>query len=55
MVGDRLNTDILMGLNGQIITLMVLTGVSKKDDVEKSDIKPHFILDYFGQLFELCQ
>lgn len=37
MVGDRLNTDIQLGINAGLRTLLVLTGVSKLSDVEANE------------------
>ncbi|KAH9817874.1 HAD-like domain-containing protein [Melampsora americana] len=55
MVGDRLDTDILFGINGQLSTLLVLTGVVKKAEVEKSDAKiiPEFVIESLGDFATL--
>jgi 4-nitrophenyl phosphatase len=45
LVGDRLETDIAMGKRAGMKTALVLTGSSKREDVEKSDIKPDYVLD----------
>eukprot|EP00824_Muranothrix_gubernata_P010825 TRINITY_DN23928_c0_g1_i1.p1 TRINITY_DN23928_c0_g1~~TRINITY_DN23928_c0_g1_i1.p1 ORF type:complete len:330 (-),score=62.93 TRINITY_DN23928_c0_g1_i1:79-972(-) len=45
MVGDRLDTDILFGIEGGVKTLLVLTGVSSREEVEAKDntIHPNYI------------
>jgi len=44
-VGDRLETDILFGNRAGISTALVLTGVSKRGDIEKSEAKPTYVFD----------
>ncbi|VVC03884.1 Pyrophosphatase PpaX [Candidatus Bilamarchaeum dharawalense] len=48
MVGDRLETDIAFGKKAGIKTALVLTGVSKKEDVKK--IKPDYIFKSIADL-----
>ncbi|RKF59595.1 4-nitrophenylphosphatase [Golovinomyces cichoracearum] len=53
MVGDRLETDIKFGIEGDLGgTLMVLTGVNKKGDWEQNDsaIVPAFYVDKLSDL-----
>lgn len=45
MIGDRLETDIVLGKNLGIKTALVLTGISTEEDVNKTGIVPDFILD----------
>ena len=54
MVGDRLDTDIVFGHNGNIKTLLVLTGVSKLHDLEHHEVtvKPDFIAPSVGSLYD---
>jgi len=40
MVGDNYNTDIKCGINANVDTLMVYTGVSTHEDIKKAPIKP---------------
>lgn len=51
-VGDRLYTDIAIGVNNGITSILVLTGETSLKDVERSQIKPDFI---FESLFALGQ
>lgn len=34
MIGDNMSTDILLGLNAGISTLLVLTGVTNEDEMK---------------------
>lgn len=43
MIGDRLDTDILGGIHAGMRTIMVLTGVSTREEAEQGPIKPDFI------------
>jgi 4-nitrophenyl phosphatase len=47
LLGDRLETDIAMGNILGMKTALVLTGLSKREDIEKTGIEPDFVL---GQL-----
>ncbi len=44
MVGDRLDTDILGGINAGMRTIMVLTGVSTRQEAEDGPITPDIVL-----------
>jgi HAD superfamily hydrolase (TIGR01457 family) len=50
LIGDRLETDILMAQNNGIRSALVLSGVTKKKQLEISYIKPDFILNSIGDL-----
>ncbi len=45
MVGDRLHTDIQFGLNSNFYTMLVMSGETTKEVLEKAPQAPHFILD----------
>lgn len=57
MVGDRLDTDIAFGTNGNIATLMVLTGVSTEEEAvdPNQPIKPSYIIQSFGEFAKVGQ
>jgi len=45
MVGDNYDTDILAGINAGMDTLLVHTGVTKKEHLPTIDVKPTYIVD----------
>lgn len=51
-VGDRLYTDIAIGKHNGSVTILVLSGETKMDDLYKSDIQPTII---FNSLKEIVQ
>ena len=51
MVGDRLTTDILGGQNAGLHTILVLSGVSKPEDIKIQNIEPDYV---FADISELA-
>ncbi len=51
MIGDRLYTDIASGYNAGVDTVFVLSGEGRLEDVEKSDIKPTYIMKNIREAF----
>lgn len=52
MVGDRLDTDILMGKQAGMLSLFVLTGVDGLPQIQERQIHPDYILSSVGCLWE---
>ncbi len=50
MVGDRLETDIRMGQAAGMVTAVVLTGVSKRQDVARMAQPPDFVIENLVEL-----
>ena len=50
MIGDRLETDILMGNNAGMTTVLVLTGVTEIASVRASEMQPDYVLDSIAEL-----
>ncbi len=43
LIGDRLDTDIKAGVSAGVKTALVLTGVSKEEEIVKTGIRPDFV------------
>jgi NagD protein len=50
MVGDRLETDILMGQRAGMATALVLTGVTRREDLDHSSVRPDHVLESIAEL-----
>jgi len=50
VVGDRLETDILGGINAGCVTTLVLSGVSSEESIASTGIIPDFIFKDLGNL-----
>ena len=50
MVGDRLETDILMGQRAGMATALVLTGVTRREDLTHAPLQPDYVLDSIAEL-----
>ncbi len=50
MIGDRLETDIQMGIDLNLDTALVLTGVTKQEMLANSLIKPTYVLNSVAEL-----
>lgn len=50
VVGDRLYTDILCGVNAGVETALVLTGEATREDAENNDYKPNYIFTDIAEL-----
>jgi len=52
MVGDRIETDIVMGKRGGLVTVLVLSGVTRADDPRIAEIGPDAVIGSIEELME---
>lgn len=50
MVGDRMDTDMVAGIESGMTTILVLSGVTKRTDLKLYPYKPHYIFHTVGQI-----
>jgi ribonucleotide monophosphatase NagD (HAD superfamily) len=50
IVGDRLETDILAGERAGLLTILVLTGVTQRQDLAAADIAPNLVFEDLAEL-----
>ena len=53
MVGDRLYTDIALGTNAGILSILVLTGETKEAELVHSAIRPDFVFQNLGGIADV--
>jgi NagD protein len=54
MIGDRLETDVKMGLDHGMGAALTLTGATTREMLANSDIKPHHVLERLEDLLVIC-
>jgi NagD protein len=50
MVGDRMDTDIVAGLEAGMHTILVLTGSTRREEAERFPYRPSRIVDSVADL-----
>ena len=53
MVGDRMDTDIVAGLEAGMETILVLTGITNRADAEQHPYRPSRIVESIADLIEM--
>ena len=52
IIGDRMDTDIVAGIESGIDTVLVLSGITKESDLDRYPYKPHHILKDVSEIAE---
>lgn len=52
MIGDRMDTDVLCGLEAGLETILVLTGISRREDVERFPYRPSRVVESIADLID---
>ena len=55
IIGDRLETDILGGKETGLTTILVLSGISDREELATSPYQPDLVFDSVGDVFEACR
>jgi ribonucleotide monophosphatase NagD (HAD superfamily) len=50
MVGDRLYTDIQMGINANVTSILVLSGETKLENYKQSSVKADYVFESLKEL-----
>jgi NagD protein len=53
MVGDRMDTDIISGLEAGLRTILVSTGSTRPEDVQRFPYRPTRVVDSVADLVEM--
>ncbi|WP_255953109.1 HAD-IIA family hydrolase [Streptomyces odontomachi] len=53
MIGDRMDTDVLAGLEAGMETFLVLTGLTTRDDVDRYPFRPTHVKESIADIVEL--
>lgn len=50
LIGDRMDTDIISGIESAIDTVLVLSGVTRRSDIESYPYRPKYVLSGVGEI-----
>lgn len=49
-IGDRMDTDIIAGIESNVDTVLVLSGVTAREDIDNFPYRPKYVLDCVGDI-----
>jgi NagD protein len=55
MIGDRMDTDVIAGVEAGLHTFLVLSGITQRDEVEASPFRPNTVVDSIKDLIEVAK
>ncbi len=51
-IGDRMDTDIIAGIESNLDTILVLSGITAKEDINNYPYRPKYVLDGVGDILK---
>ncbi len=54
IIGDRMDTDIIAGIESEIETVLVLSGITKEKDIDRFPYRPTYVLNGVGDIAGLA-
>ena len=54
IVGDRMDTDVIAGIESDMDTILVLSGVTNRETKKTVPYRPHYVLDGVGDIPDLA-
>ncbi len=55
MIGDRMDTDVIAGVEAGLHTFLTLTGVTQKDQVEDYPFRPSHVVNSIADLIPIAE
>lgn len=52
MIGDRMDTDIISGIEAGLETILVLTGVTQREEIDRFSFRPSRVVDSVADLLD---
>ena len=52
MIGDRMDTDVVAGIEAGLETFLVLTGSTRREEIDRYPYRPRHVLDSIAELVE---
>ncbi|GAA2184075.1 HAD-IIA family hydrolase [Brooklawnia cerclae] len=53
MIGDRMDTDIVAGMEAGLFTVLVLTGITGRKDLDRFPYRPSLVVESVAELYEM--
>ena len=53
MIGDRMDTDMVAGMEAGLVTVLVLSGITKRENIDAYPYRPNLVLDSVDDLIDL--
>lgn len=53
MIGDRMDTDMVAGMEAGLFTVLVLSGITKRENINAYPYRPNLVLDSVDDLIDL--